>query len=74
MSHNTNKFRPTTNWMTTALLTLFVSTFGIFAQSHASERTVSLQDITERISRQAVDGISYCDTNVKKSQNVILYR
>ena len=38
MKNNIRKIRLSTSWITTMLLTLFVMTFGIFAQTHASER------------------------------------
>ena len=43
MKNNINSIRPATNWITTVLLTLFVATFGIFAQTHASEPGDSFQ-------------------------------
>jgi hypothetical protein len=38
MKNNFRRFRPSTSWTTTLLLTLTVATFGIFAQTQASER------------------------------------
>jgi len=44
MNTNIRKFRPSANWITTVLVTLIVATFGIFAQTHASERGAGYMD------------------------------
>jgi len=37
MKNNIRKFSPSTSWFTTVLLTVTIATFGIFAQTSASE-------------------------------------
>ena len=69
MKNNIRKFRPSTNWITTVLLTLFVTTFGIFAQTHASECVDSFG------SELQVLHIGNCDNQISniKQQTPTLY-
>jgi len=44
MKTNFRKMQPSTNWITTVLLTLIIATYGIFAQTHASERGIGFDE------------------------------
>ena len=65
MKNAINKFYPTTNWVTAGLLTLVVTSFGIFAESHASEREVTFKDVrtdvTASISTHAGKLLTVCE-------------
>jgi hypothetical protein len=65
MKNAINKFNPATNWITTGLLTLVVTSFGIFAESHASEREITFKDVrtdvTASISTHAEKLLTVCD-------------
>jgi hypothetical protein len=50
MKNAINKFNPATNWVTAGLLTLIVISFGIFAESHASERDITFNDVRTDVS------------------------
>jgi hypothetical protein len=50
MKNAINKFNPATNWVTAGLLTLVVTSFGIFAESHASERDITFNDVRTDVS------------------------
>ncbi len=50
MKYAINKFSPATNWITAGLLTLVVASFGIFAESHASEREITFNDVRTDVS------------------------
>ena len=50
MKNAINKFSPATNWVTTGLLTLVVTSFGIFAESHGSEREITFNDVRTDVS------------------------
>jgi len=50
MKYAINKFNPATNWVTAGLLTLVVTSFGIFAESHASEREITFNDVRTDVS------------------------
>jgi hypothetical protein len=69
MRDTINKFHPATSWITTALLTLVITTFGIFAQTHASERDTSFAEVSSSISSHALQLLIVCDdTNAVSSK------
>lgn len=64
MKNAINQFYPATNWVTAGLLTLVVTSFGIFAESHASEREITFNDVrtdvSASISTHAVKLLAVC--------------
>ena len=73
MENSISRFRPSTSWITTALLTLVVATFGIFAQTHASEREVSFVEVSSSITAHAGQLMSSCNDQLDSRANIILY-
>jgi hypothetical protein len=65
MENAINKFYPTTNWVTAGLLTVVVTSFGIFAETHATEREITFNDVrtdvSASISTHAVKLLSVCE-------------
>ncbi len=49
MKYTIKNFRPATNWFTTVTLTLFISCFGIIAQTQANEPHISLADFSSSL-------------------------
>ena len=76
MNHRLNNFRQTTSWMTTGLLLMVVTTFGVFAQTHASEAEIGLKEIPASISTHALQLLGTCETKPERPNNIrgILYR
>lgn len=70
MRDTINKFRPATSWITTALLMLVITTFGIFAQTHASERDTSLAEVSSSISSHALQLLAVCEDVNAVSSNI----
>ena len=69
MRNTINKFHPSTGWITTALLTLVITTFGIFAQTHASDRDTSFAEVSSSISSHALQLLVVCeDANAVSSK------
>jgi hypothetical protein len=64
-----NKFNPATNWVTAGLLTLVVTSFGIFAESHATEREITFNDVrtdvTASISSHAEKLLTVCEDGIQ---------
>ena len=71
MKNAINKFYPTTNWVTAGLLTLVVTSFGIFAESHATEREITFNDVrtdvSASISTHAVKLLTVCEDGIEDS-------
>ena len=71
MKNAINKFYPTTNWVTAGLLTLVVTSFGIFAESHATEREITFNDVrtdvSASISTHAVKLLTVCGDGIDNS-------
>ena len=68
MKSATNKFYPTTNWVTAGLLTLVVTSFGIFDETHATEHEITFNDVrtdvSTSITTQAVKLLSGCEGEI----------
>ena len=69
-----NKYRPATSWITTGLLTLVVTTFGFFAQSHTGERDTNFAEVSSSISSHALQLVSVCRDNANTVSSNIHYR
>jgi hypothetical protein len=71
MKNAINKFNPATNWVTAGLLTLVVTSFGIFAESQATEREITFSDVREdvsaSISTHAIKLLNVCEDAVPKT-------
>ena len=71
MKNANNKFNPATNWVTAGLLTLAVTSFGIFAESHATEREITFNDVrtdvSASISTHAVKLLTVCEDGIEDS-------
>jgi hypothetical protein len=69
MKNATSKFHPTTNWVTAGLLTVVVTSFGIFAETHATEREITFDDVrtdvSTSISTHAVKLLSVCEDGIQ---------
>lgn len=63
MADAINKFQPSTSWITTGMLVLVITAFGIFAQTHANERDPSLAEIGSSISSHALQLVTVCESN-----------
>ncbi len=84
MKNTSRQFRPTTNWLTTAVLAVTVSAFGLFAQTQASETDLDLATIGKSFSDHALSGLDGslglggCDLKQELRQTkepiVLLYR
>ncbi len=68
------RFQPATNWITTAVLAIAVSAFGIFAQTQASESDLDLAALGKSLSSHALSGLGSCDLQKSKKPIVLLYR
>ena len=69
MKNSPNRFNPATNWVTAGLLTLAVTSFGIFAETHATEREITFNDVrsdvSASISTHAVKLLSVCEDGIQ---------
>jgi hypothetical protein len=69
MKNAINKFYPTTNWVTAGLLTLVVTSFGIFAETHATEREITFNDVrtdvSASISTHAIKLLTVCEDGIE---------
>jgi hypothetical protein len=69
MKNEINKFYPTTNWVTAGLLTVVVTSFGIFAETHATEREITFNDVrsdvSASISSHAVKLLTVCEDEIQ---------
>ena len=69
MKNAINKFYPTTNWVTAGLLTLVVTSFGIFAESHATEHEITFSDVrtdvSASISSHAIKLLTVCEDGIE---------
>ena len=54
MRETINTFQPSTSWITTGLLVLVITAFGIFAQTHASEPGPHLTEVRSDFSSHAL--------------------
>jgi hypothetical protein len=69
MTNANNKFYPTTNWVTAGLLTLTVTSFGIFAETHATEHDITFNDVrtdvSTTISSHALKLLTVCEDGIE---------
>ncbi len=65
MKYATRNFNPATNWVTAGLLTLVVTSFGIFVEIHAAEPEITFADVSTdvrtSISTHAVKLLTVCE-------------
>jgi hypothetical protein len=69
MNQAIRRFQPNSNWLSAALLTLFVVSFGIFAQSHATTKTMN------PVFSGKMSFANFCqtETNAHRSSTLIMY-
>lgn len=71
MIDSINKFNPAANWVTTGLLTMVIASFAIFVETHASERNVTLgevsTDVTDGISTHATRLFTGCEHTIGRA-------
>lgn len=63
MTDTINKFHPATSWITTGVLVMVITAFGIFAQTHAGERDPSLAEVSSSISSHALQLLTVCENS-----------
>lgn len=73
-------YKPATNWITTGLLTLVITSFGIYTEIHASDGEITFTDVSADlsagVSSHSKQSPLVCDGKnlVEKQSTVFLYR